>query len=128
MKRKYDLQNDAELNDASWEAGKGAMVGAATVCLFIYSHHIFGVLPLRISIPLLIRSLFCSSMSFVFLIPSILYASLFGAEPGEYQADTDGGSFPEEEYSNTAGNPQATCLHPLNFFWFALHGRIVKPH
>lgn len=32
MKRKYDLQNDAELNEASWEAGKGAMVGAATVC------------------------------------------------------------------------------------------------
>ncbi|TID16070.1 hypothetical protein E6O75_ATG09128 [Venturia nashicola] len=34
MKRKYDLQNDAELNDASWEAGKGAMVGAATWGLY----------------------------------------------------------------------------------------------
>jgi hypothetical protein len=37
MKRKYDLQNDTELNDASWEAGKGAMVGAATVRISRFS-------------------------------------------------------------------------------------------
>jgi hypothetical protein len=36
MKRVLDLKNDAELNEASWEAAKGAAVGAARVCCFIF--------------------------------------------------------------------------------------------
>lgn len=49
MKRKYDLQNDAELNEASWEAGKGAMVGAATVCNLRSLSSISSSISLRVS-------------------------------------------------------------------------------
>jgi hypothetical protein len=50
MKRIVDLKNDEELNAASWQAARGAVIGAARVCSF----H-FGALPSIIEESMIVR-------------------------------------------------------------------------
>jgi hypothetical protein len=38
MKRVVDLKNDEELNAASWQAARGAVIGAARVRIFQFSY------------------------------------------------------------------------------------------
>src|SRR5450759_4497249 len=74
MKRKYDLQNDTELNDASWEAGKGAMVGAATVRTSRFSY-------VQTSY---VSSVLCSSLFYLFKI-NLLHFHLHSLEKSAFE-------------------------------------------